>query len=487
METGTVGASQPLLRCALVTCVLFGLLSLMSGCGLVSAVANPKVAWAIQDPAGMAVVVRREDAADTTAKQVDRILAATAASPDSDWLATVGPKPDDAAGDMKALAADPMYAKTHPRVVPAEVWARTLGDVQSTGGSSPNLLAMISGDLGDAYAAITAKQAEIADIETQIAAEKEAKDAKGASDADKKEHDKNVDDLKKKKSKLEDDVAPLQKKFVETAKTEAAKASADTRKAVGPALVNLREAVDQASISAGAAAVRYPLAAKSLPDAVKEVVPVIIADIVEEQTGHRPILDGFKPDVSLDGLDVKVTINGLEAKDLGKLSLGDLTTETLKRTKAWVLHATTLLADISATKTRLDFEADTLDAIVGGFSGAGWTKVEAAKIPDEKDPKVASATAKVRHHVATADSSRTARAGVAEAQKGTTPVARVARAADGVAKAATTKIAARVATGGTAGPTGPTGTNATSGTSATDASGHTGRSIGSVLLRDINP
>src|SRR5579883_1362445 len=60
-------------RYVVVACVLTGLLALMSGCGLVSAVANPKVAWAVNDPAGMAVVVRREDAAETTAKQVDRI------------------------------------------------------------------------------------------------------------------------------------------------------------------------------------------------------------------------------------------------------------------------------------------------------------------------------------------------------------------------------------------------------------------------------
>jgi hypothetical protein len=483
METGTEVASQRLLRCAIVTCVLLGLLSLMSGCGLVSAVANPKVAWAVQDPAGMAVVVRREDAADTTAKQVDRILAATPASPDSDWLASVGPKPEDAAGDMKTLAGDPMYKTSHARVVPAEVWARTLGDVQSTSGSSPNLLAMISGDLGDAYAAITAKETEIADLEVQIAAEKEAKDAKGTSDGDKKEHDKNIDELKKKKSKLEDEVEPLQKKFVQAAKIEAAKASADTRKAVGPALVNLRAAVDEASISAGAAAVRYPLAVKSLPDAVKEVVPVIIADIVEEQTGKRPILDGFKPDVALDGLDVKLTINGLEAKDLGKLSIGDLTTETLKRTKNWVFHATTLLADISATKTRLDFEADALDALVGGFSGAGWTKVEAVKIPDEKDPKVAGATAKVRAHVAMVDTARVAKAGVAEAQKGTQPAA--AHGAAGVAKVAMGKALTAPTAVPAAKP--PVATKAAVPSDGAGSRSPTGKSIGSVLIRDINP
>jgi len=45
------------------------------------AMANPKVAWAIQDPAPMSVVVRRADAAEATAKQVDRILTATPRAP----------------------------------------------------------------------------------------------------------------------------------------------------------------------------------------------------------------------------------------------------------------------------------------------------------------------------------------------------------------------------------------------------------------------
>ena len=40
------------------------MLTMTTGCGPLSAFANPKVAWAIQDPAPMSVVVRRADAAD---------------------------------------------------------------------------------------------------------------------------------------------------------------------------------------------------------------------------------------------------------------------------------------------------------------------------------------------------------------------------------------------------------------------------------------
>src|SRR5579863_1763702 len=88
---------------AVLLCATIGMLFLMTGCGMLSAVANPKVAWALQDPAPMSVVVRRADAAEATAKQVDRILTSTPADPTSDWLKNVAPKPEDAAGELKAL------------------------------------------------------------------------------------------------------------------------------------------------------------------------------------------------------------------------------------------------------------------------------------------------------------------------------------------------------------------------------------------------
>jgi hypothetical protein len=412
MTTFLSRAAAPL-RLAATICALFGLLFITTGCGALSAMANPKVVWALQDPAPMSVVVRRADAAQATAKQVDRILTATPASPGADWLQMVGPKPQDAAGEVKAIKSEPMYAKSHARVVPAEVWARTLADIQSTGGSSPNLLAMISSDLADAYATVAAKEADIADAKRQMETEKAAKDAKDVSDEDRKAHEKTIDDLDKKISELEDEVDPLRKKFLAAAKDAAQKAEASARDAVGPVLVNLLQAVDDASIADGAAAVRYPLALKSLPDSVMEVVPVILADIVEEQTGTRPSMNGLKPDVKLDGMDVKLTLNGLSQDDLGKLSLGDLTTEAISRTKKWVVHAVTIIAAVSSTKDQLSFEQDTLDALLDGFTASGWKRTAAATIPDGNDPKVASATAAKPHARKAASAPKV---GVAEAQ-----------------------------------------------------------------------
>ena len=441
--TTFLGRAAGPVRLAATISALFGLLFIMTGCGALGAMANPKVAWAIQDPAPMSVVVRRADAAEATAKQVDRILTATPASPDAGWLRTVGPKAEDAAGEVKAMKSEPMYAKSHARVVPAEVWARTLGDIHSTGGSSPNLLALVSSDLAEAYGAISAKEADIADAKAQIETEKAAKDAKDASDEEKKDHDKSIDELKAQVSKLEDEVDPLRKKFLTAAKDAAQKADASARDAVGPVLVNLRQAVDDASIADGAAAVRYPLALKSLPDSVLEVVPVIVADIVEEQTGSRPIMNGFKPDVKLDGMDVKLTLNGLGPDDLGKLSLGDLTTEAISRTKKWVIHAVTLIAAVSSTKDALSFEQDTLDALLEGFAANGWKKTAAATIPGGDDPKVASATA-AKPHAHRAASAAKVGVGVAEAQaaqvaKAAVPVPTTPSKTDKTAKTVTAK------------------------------------------------
>jgi hypothetical protein len=52
-------------------------LSVGTGCGALGALANPKAAWAIQEPAPMSVVVRRAEVAHATAQEVDRLLGNT--------------------------------------------------------------------------------------------------------------------------------------------------------------------------------------------------------------------------------------------------------------------------------------------------------------------------------------------------------------------------------------------------------------------------
>jgi len=70
--------------------LLGSVLFLGMGCGALKAAANPKVAWAINDPAPMSVVVRRADVAQRTSKEVDRLMTDAPANDDSAWLGKVG-------------------------------------------------------------------------------------------------------------------------------------------------------------------------------------------------------------------------------------------------------------------------------------------------------------------------------------------------------------------------------------------------------------
>jgi hypothetical protein len=352
--------------------VMGTLLSTATGCGTLGAMANPKIAWAVQDPAPLTVVVRRADAAAATSKEIDRLLTSTPANADSDWVGKVAPSADDTKGSLKVLGDMPIYKTSKARVVSSEVWVRTLPGVKSDNGQFPNLLAEVDPALGDSYAKIMSKRKDIADLKTQIGTESDAASAKGVSDADKKSHQETIDGLKKQLSKAEDEVEPLQKQFLKDAVVSAGKASGDVKGKVGVAFFSLRQAADDADIANGAAAVRYPLALPGIKDALLDQVNIIIGDIVEEKTGHRPILSGFKPGVSLEGGNVTLTLNGIPVNDLGSLSVVDLTAEALKRTQTWVGHALTLMLDVGTTKEMLSFEENVLDALLQGFKSSGW-------------------------------------------------------------------------------------------------------------------
>lgn len=369
-----------------------------TGCGALKAAANPKVAWAVRDPAPMSVVVRRADAAEKTSKEVDRLLTATPLNQNgsADWVQQIGPTPDAAAAEMKTVSLESFYVESRARVVPAEVWARTLPTVKggkARSGDAGNLLGAVDKELGDKYRAISDKRQELAGLRVLIENEKTAMGGKDVTAGDKKDHEKKIADLEKMADASEKEIGPLQSELVTAARTAAGKTPAPVREKIGIALVNLRQAVEDAEIADGAAAVRYPLAAPSILSSLKAMVPVIVADIVEEQTGKRPVLTKLSPDVKLDGTSVSVTLNGLEPGDIGKLKMGELVTQTVERSTKWVVHTATLIGSIASTKDQLSFQADVLDAVLGGFSAGGWKSMVAAQIPAQDDPKVAGATA----------------------------------------------------------------------------------------------
>jgi hypothetical protein len=470
------------------TTALFGtLLATSTGCGAIAAAANPKVAWAITDPAPMSVVVRRADVAEKTAQQVDRVMTDTPANDDSPWLAKVAPATDESTKTLGDLRQHQLYAAGGPgagaRIVPAEVWAKSLAEVSpkqpagataakaapapaaptpaaaapsepaepvaksaepkgkgkgkgkaaktaknggkpgaiaKNGGKSdkkgsknapledkpapspppaapapatvtvatpvaskyPSLLAAIDSDLGAAWAEIMEKKKAMGELKTQIAAEETALDAKGISDGEKRTHKHTIDGLEKQVSKIEKETDKLTDAFVPKAKAAASKAPADVRDRFGAVLVNLRQAVDDAKIANGAAAVRYPMAATSLLDSAKQMAAVYTADVVEEKTGKRPNTSSLQPGVTLEGGKVAITLNGISQADLGKTTMGDLTSEVASRTTKWVGRAMGLLGVVASTSDMLSFENDVLGALLDGFTSSGWKAPEAAKIPD---------------------------------------------------------------------------------------------------------
>ncbi|MDB4941188.1 MAG: uncharacterized protein JWP97_722 [Labilithrix sp.] len=454
-----------------ISACLAGLLAMGTGCGAISAAANPKVAWALSDPAPMSVVVRRADVAEKTALEVDRVMTDTPASDESTWLAHVGPKQEESTAMLGEVRKHQLYAPgsagAGARIVPAEVWARSLAQIEPkktlalaktaaaaapeppapvakaaenaaqpgklgktkkpgslahndksertdrkaskkspladkavtaeaalpaseaaapapTPGAAkyPSLLAAIDRDLGASWGEVMEKKRSIGEMKTKIAALETLNDAKTTSAADKKTNKKSIEDLETQISRQEKEADKLADAFVPKAKTAAGKAAPEVRERFGAVLVNLRQAVEDAKIANGAAAVRYPMAATSLIDSTKAMAAVYVADVIEEKTGKRPSTQGLQPGVTMEGGSVAITLNGLTSADMGKLSMGELTSEVALRTTRWVGRAMGLLGTISSTKDQLTFEDDVLAALIDGFKAGGWNPPAATTIPD---------------------------------------------------------------------------------------------------------
>ncbi|MEO6419308.1 MAG: hypothetical protein ABIP39_07890, partial [Polyangiaceae bacterium] len=357
------------------------LLTIGTGCGALSAAANPKLAWAIGDPAPMTVVVRRADAAENTSKEVDRLLTATPADGSSDWMKKTAIDKADAAAKMKELTEFSLYKDSKARVVPSEVWVKELVVLKNDKGQYPNVLSAVDKDLGDNYAKIMVKNQEVATANASIKETEIAMDEKGVTEVQKTEMKKKIKELEATADKAEDAVAPLKKSFLESVKTSASKSSKEVKDQFGVVVVNLHQAVEDAKIANGAAVVRFPLAIKGITSDVQKQVPVIVGDIIEEKTGKRPTLAGFTPAVTLEGGKVGITLNGLSKEDTAKLSAADLTTETIARTQRWVGHAISILATCTSTQEALNFQDDTLEALQAGFETGGWKAPAPSTVP----------------------------------------------------------------------------------------------------------
>jgi hypothetical protein len=420
------------------------LLVVGTGCSAIKAAANPKSAWALTDPAPMAVVVRRADAADGTAKEVDRLLTSTAASPEAEWVTATAPTDEEQKKDGEVIANHHLYVQSQARIVAAELWNRALptrkdagkgegktdkpakagdakaadakiakadkpakkkaskgaaekkqpdvgtttltaAEVPSKGARAGSLVGAIDAALADQYAVIMAKKKEVKDLRAQIAVEEQAADEKGVTDADKKAHKDKATELGKQAEAGDTEAAKLAKEFVPAAKAAAQKAGADVAGKYGPTLVALRQAVVDANVANGAAAMRYPIALPTLKDSASQMIGVYVGDVIEEKTGKRPDLRTFQPGLTLDGTNVQVTLNGLTPEDMGKLNAAQVTKDVADREQKWVKHAVTLLGAIAGTKDVLAFEEEVLGALLDGLAAGGW-KAPAPPVLKEPPP-----------------------------------------------------------------------------------------------------
>jgi hypothetical protein len=364
------------------------LLPAITGCSLLAAAGNPGAFWAVNDPATLPIVVRRADDALITTAEVNRLLTATPAGKDTPWVSAVSPDPKLAAAEIKALQNDPDYSVTKARVVAAEVWIRTLPDVGATEGEHPSLLAAIDQGLADSYLAIGLKQGEIASLKAQIETEKQAASADGVTPGDKKTHEDQVTALQKQADDADTALGPLRKTFLGQVKDASAKVSAEDKARYAPAVASLLQALDDADMANSAAALKYPIVIKGLPDALKKLVPKIAMDVVEEQTGVRPNLANLKVGISMSGGTPSVTLDGLG--DVGNLSPADIIKVTATRSIAWFTHTLTLLATIATTKDHINFERETLSQMQAAFASAAPGLV-VVKIPAFDSPDVTSA------------------------------------------------------------------------------------------------
>jgi hypothetical protein len=298
--------------------------------------------------------------------------------------------------DKKNAKNAPVEDKPAPAPEPAAPAPATVTVATPVASKYPSLLAAIDSDLGAAWAEIMEKKKAMGELKTQIAAEETALDAKDIKDAEKRTHKHTIDGLEKQVDKIEKETDKLTDAFVPKAKAAASKAPADVRDRFGAVLVNLRQAVDDAKTANGAAAVRYPMAATSLLDSAKQMASVYVADVVEEKTGKRPNTAGIQPGVTLEGGKVAITLNGLSQSDLGKTTIGDVTSEVAARTTKWVGRAMGLLGVIASTSDMLSFENDVLGALIDGFTAGGWKAPAAATIPDAPVAGAAPAAATPR-------------------------------------------------------------------------------------------
>lgn len=354
------------------------LLSAGSGCSVFAAITNPKAAFALQEPAPMSVILRRADAARATATNVDRLMASTGVDVESKWIAKLSLKKADVEVTLKEIGRDPDYVvppKAKVRVIQAEAWAKLLGELCPRETKFPSMFHAVSPEIAAAYGDIAGQAKTIAKLKADKEAEEKAIDEKGVSDGDKAAHEKKKAEIEEQIAKTEAAYRPKVEMFTSKLKGDVGKAPPEVKKQLARAMVGFKRAIEDAKLANSVALLRYPLAMPGMPQELKTQAKRIVADVIEDRTGHRPTLEKFDPDIKLDG-GVKLTLNGLPPEALPGLKPDVILEDVTKRAKDYATKVLTLTAYVAETQELLELESSVIKSTMEGLEVADESKVE---------------------------------------------------------------------------------------------------------------
>jgi hypothetical protein len=341
-------------------------LSSLTGCSFIKGITNPDVAWAMGESSPMSVVVRRNELATGIADEVDRLMTDTPvdqAAEDAFALTKA-----DMEKRMNEAAVEPIYGGQPFKVVPAEAWLPTLASTCAEEAGHDTLVGMLEGDVEDRLTAVNAQSKAIAKLEAKVSAAEERRDADGTSDGERATLDASITKLEGEIDELEAAYDPKVRELITAVREAGHAVPAKAKERMTPIVMNLLEAVEDARIANDAAIVRYPMAVPGLTSDLQSAATRFVADVIEEQSGHRPSTQGIAPEITLEGTDVKLGLNGVPAEVLGDLDMGEVIVEVTERTQAYAGRAFTLLADADETADRLELQADILNAWRDGLA-----------------------------------------------------------------------------------------------------------------------
>src|SRR5262249_3709100 len=156
--------------------------------------------------------------------------------------------------------------------------------------------------------------------------------------------------------------------FMTKLRGEAGKASPEAKKQLPVALVALKHAVDDAKIANSVALLRYPLAMPGMPQELKTQAKRIVADVIEDKTGHRPCVGRFEPGIKLEGGAAKAPPNGLPPDALASLKPEAIISDVTGRAKDYAVRVLTLPAYVAETQELLDLETEVIKTTMEGLT-----------------------------------------------------------------------------------------------------------------------